>query len=70
MKLKELESVLYKVGAEGFDYCFREYSDFLQIKDKKFHELRRAYENAANELENYLRVQAEKHEAEYEEMLG
>lgn len=51
MKNKELETELegfklvkHKIGWEGFDYCFRWYSDFTRdVKDKKFHELREGY---------------------------
>jgi hypothetical protein len=39
---------------EGFDYCFRYYTDFKDIKDDKFHQLRLAYIEAANNLERYI----------------
>lgn len=70
MKLKDLENVLQKVGSEGFDYCFREYSSFKEVKDKTFHELREAYVETARYLEDYLREEAEKNKVEYEELLG
>lgn len=41
------------VDNEGFDYAFRNYSDFEEIKDEKFHELRKAYVVAAKALAEY-----------------
>jgi hypothetical protein len=46
--------VSYRMRSEGFDYCWRHYSNFEEIKDGKFHELRKAYIGAANELEKYV----------------
>jgi hypothetical protein len=48
------ESVLAVVNAESFDEAFRHYSTYRDIPDAKFHELRRAYINAADELMIYL----------------
>lgn len=48
------ENVHYRMSAEGFDYCFRQYSEFEEIEDQTFHELRMKYEEAANQLENYI----------------
>ena len=47
MKLWEVNAC---VENEGFDYAFRHYSDFSEVKDKKFHELRSAYVDAARAL--------------------
>ena len=69
MKLRDIEDVVSKVGMEGFDYCFREYSKFKEVKDEKFHKLREEYVSAANNLEKYLRSEAENNEMEYEELL-
>ncbi len=44
------------VENEGFDYAFVNYSNFYEIKDKKFHSLR----------ENYLKVQKELYDYIYE----
>ena len=54
MNKEQKEEVLYTIDAEGFDYAFRDYSNFLQIEDEEFHKLRLAYKRAANELEAYL----------------
>ncbi len=44
---------------EGFDYAFRFKSSFSDIKDKKFHKLRKAYVKAAQELSDYCRLEEE-----------
>ena len=59
---QELEDLTYlnaKMRDEGFDYCFRHYSSFEEIKDEKFHELRLKYIQIAEELENYVETQYE-----------
>lgn len=54
-KLQEdMEYVQSKIDNEGFDYTFTGYSDFETIKDKKFHELRKAYIKAQEDLESYI----------------
>lgn len=42
------------VEKEGFDYAFRHYSDFSQVKSKEFHALRKAYVKAARALEKFV----------------
>lgn len=54
MKLWEVNATIEN---EGFDYAFRHYSDFKEVKDKKFHELREAYVEAAQSLSDYLRLE-------------
>jgi len=54
MTKKQREYVRDTIENEGFDYAFRHYSDYEEIKDEKFHELRKAYEQAAKELEDYI----------------
>ena len=59
---QELDDLSYlnaKMRDEGFDYCFRHYSSFEEIKDEKFHELRLKYIQIAEELENYVETQYE-----------
>lgn len=53
MKKEDMNLVADSIDGEGFDYCFRSYSDFKEIRDKKFHELRQAYIDAAEDLEEY-----------------
>ena len=38
---------------EGFDYCFTGYSNWEEIEDVKFQELRAAYVKSQQELEDY-----------------
>jgi hypothetical protein len=47
--------LMSRMDQEGFDYCWRHYSNFKEIKDQKFHELRESYIKAANELEDYVK---------------
>jgi hypothetical protein len=54
MKKSDREYVAAKVDWEGFDYAFRHYSNFEDIEDPKFHELRLAYVKAAKDLAEYL----------------
>lgn len=70
MKQKDLEDVCGKIGSEGFDYAFRCYSDFSQVKDVKFHQLRKAYTQAASDLEEYLGCAANKYNLDYDELIG
>jgi len=53
MRACDRAKVRKRVDSEGFDYCFRDYSTFPEIKDAKFHLLRKAYIDAANALEKY-----------------
>ncbi len=52
--MSNLSSVKQRVNNEGFDYCFRHYSNFKEIQDDEFHKLRKAYIEAANALEKYI----------------
>lgn len=54
MKKKEREFVKDTIESEGFDYTFRYYSYFNEIKDPLFHKLREDYVAAAKALEEYL----------------
>jgi len=51
---KEKKFVLDVVEQEGFDYSFIHYSDFKEVVDQRFHELRIAYLQAREELKNYI----------------
>lgn len=51
---KEKEEIRNIVENEGFEYAFRDYSDFDEIKDEEFHKLRLAFIEAAENLENYI----------------
>lgn len=54
MKQEDAESVLSIIDTEGFDHTFNHLTTFKDIGDHRFHELRRAYINSAQELKDYL----------------
>jgi len=54
-ELDNWENVNYRMVEEGFDYCFRSYSFFDEIKDADFHNLRLQYIEVANKLEKYIK---------------
>lgn len=51
---ESMQPVRDAIESEGFDYCFRMYSNFPEIGDPDFHHLRRDYVNAAKALEDYV----------------
>jgi hypothetical protein len=51
---REFASVNGAIDNEGFDYAFVNYSNFDDVKDEKFHELRQAFLNARQELKEYV----------------
>lgn len=59
MNGEDFEYVRALISQEGFHYCFEHYSSFPEIKDEKFHELRKQYLKAANELEKYVNDKAQ-----------
>jgi hypothetical protein len=54
-ELENWENVKYRMREEGFDYCFRHYSSFDEIKDVDFHNLRLQYIAFADKLEEYIK---------------
>ena len=59
MTKRTLDKVAYHMDQEGFDYCFRNYSFFEEVKDAEFHKLREAYIAAADALENYVNANSD-----------
>lgn len=55
MTKSDAEDVLYRIEAESFDYSFDGYSDWHEIKDEKFHEIRLEYLNAKKKMMKYLK---------------
>lgn len=53
-ELENFEMVKYRIKQEGFDYCFKHYSSFTEIKDKEFHKLRKNYLNVSKKIEDYI----------------
>lgn len=54
MNNDDKQEVLDLIDSEGFDYCFIHKTQFQNIKDDKFHQLRLAYIEAHNNLLEYL----------------
>ena len=54
MKQQDKERVQNCIDNEGFDYAFRHYSSFEEVKDREFHKLRKAYVKAAAALAEYV----------------
>lgn len=45
-----------KIEKEGFHYAFIGYSDFEEVEDIEFHNLRLRYIQAVNELGDYMGI--------------
>jgi hypothetical protein len=54
MTKDDRENVRYRIEEEGLHYTFEGYSRFPDIKDERFHELRKAYLLAAENLVEYV----------------
>lgn len=54
MKKKEKKEVLEVIEQEGFEYAFLHYTDFADIEDEKFHDLRKEFIKAAQKLTVYI----------------
>ena len=59
---KEIVKMLSAVDSEGLEYAFVNYSSFEEIKDERFHELRKEFLYAYRELDRYLNTIADKNE--------
>jgi hypothetical protein len=52
---KELfKDVEYRMREEGVGYCFEHYSDWKEIEDKKFHELRLKFLESLKNIKEYV----------------
>lgn len=56
-KLENWKHVQYRIEEEGIDYTFMHYSNFEEIEDEKFHQLRQEYLKISKELKNYVKMQ-------------
>lgn len=54
MTKDDAEYVSCTINNEGFHYAFVHYSSYSQIKDEKFHELRKNYLKSIEEMKNYI----------------
>jgi hypothetical protein len=55
----DLQYVRYCMDNEGLDYCFRNYSEFEEVQDEEFQKLRKAYVDAAEALDTYVKDHSE-----------
>ena len=58
-KLEDFEMVRYRMEEEGFHYCFKHYSSFIEVDDDEFHRLRKKYLEVSEDLENYVHTKIE-----------
>lgn len=58
-ELENWQRVQYRMDEEGIGYCFEDYSDWKEIKDEKFHELRLGFLTSMNDLREYVNNQVE-----------
>ena len=52
--LEDWGRLKYRMEDEGIEYCFKHYSDWKEINDEKFHELRIKLIETMNEIEKYI----------------
>jgi len=52
-QLENWHNVDYRMNNEGFEYCFKQYSSFSEIKDEEFHNLRLTL---INQMENMRKL--------------
>ena len=56
MNKKDKKSLNEAIDNEGFDYCFCNYSSFDEIRDERFHELRKNYLDVRQALADYIEL--------------
>lgn len=50
------KSVYFRKSDEGFEYCFVSYSEWEEIEDSKFHELRTTFLKAMEDFDKYIEL--------------
>lgn len=58
-ELEDWYNLEYRMDNEGFEYCFRQYSDFDEIKDEEFHKLRQTVIANMENMRNMVRDRIE-----------
>jgi hypothetical protein len=61
-ELENWQSVQYRMGEEGIDYCFEHYSHWDEIKDEEFHRLRLGFLQYMKEIREYIDSKVEEGE--------
>lgn len=59
-KVNHFNTVQDVIDSDGFDYAFECYSNWEEINDERFHQLRFSYLSAMQELADYVSSQADK----------
>lgn len=54
LKKKDLKTIAENIECEGFDYAMIYTSDYTEIEDSTFHQLREDYLNAREALAQYV----------------
>lgn len=54
MTKEDREYLQDRINEDGFYYTFESYSDFSEVEDKVFHELREQFLDAADKLKEYI----------------
>lgn len=67
-QIEKLEYLVAKIRDEGFHYCFIHYSDFKDIEDSEFHELREKYVDTTKKLEVFITTKLESLTSELEDL--
>jgi len=52
--LDNFNDVKYRMNNEGIDYCFENYSSFVEIEDEEFHKLRLEFLNSMKKIRQYV----------------
>ena len=50
-----MEDINEIIESEGFDYTFVDYSNFEEVDNDEFHELREGYLNARRRLKTFMK---------------
>lgn len=64
VELEDWERLRYRMKEEGIEYCFRHYSNWEEINDEKFHELRLKLIDTMKEIREYVDDQIKNYEYE------
>lgn len=66
-ELDQWKMVRYRMEDEGIEYCFKYYSDFKEIKDEKFHVIKKELLDKTAEMWNYVQQKITEVENKLEE---
>ena len=62
VELEDWQRLRYRMKEEGIEYCFRHYSNWEEINDEKFHELRLKLIDTMKEIREYVDDQIKNYE--------